>query len=111
MYFLIRLAHFPAIPATAAAVEIVVLHNFLWHEKFTWRDRHPANPRQTFNRLWRFHLGNGLVSLAGNTALTYCLVERMKAPLLPSAIAAILVCSLTNFFLADRWVYADKLEL
>jgi len=32
--------------STAAAVEITVIHNFLWHERFTWAeaaDRHPAS--------------------------------------------------------------------
>ena len=27
------------LPATALAVEAAVLHNFLWHERFTWADR------------------------------------------------------------------------
>jgi len=27
------------LPATALAVECVVLHNFLWHWHFTWSDR------------------------------------------------------------------------
>ncbi len=56
-------------------------------------------------RLWRFHAGNGLVSLAGNAILMYCLVERLKAPILPAAIGAIVLCSLANFLIADRWVY------
>jgi putative flippase GtrA len=56
-------------------------------------------------RLWRFHAGNGLVSLAGNTALMYCLVERLKAPVLPAAMGAIVICSLANFLIADRWVF------
>ena len=28
--------------ATALAVELAVLHNFAWHERWTWRDRPPA---------------------------------------------------------------------
>jgi len=27
------------LPATAVAIELSVLHNFLWHERWTWRDR------------------------------------------------------------------------
>lgn len=98
--------HMPAVAATAMAAEITVLHNFVWHEHFTWRDRRLKGVRQKAIRLWRFHGGNGLVSLLGNTALTYCLVERLKTPILPSAIGAIAVCSLLNLFLGDRWVYA-----
>ena len=89
--------------ATLVAVEITVLHNFVWHERFTWRNQGPKNSRQLALRLWRFHAGNGVVSLAGNTILMYGLVERLKAPVLPTAIGAIVVCSLANFLVADRW--------
>jgi putative flippase GtrA len=96
----------PTAVATAVAVEITLLHNFLWHQQFTWSDRRPTELRQRFQRLWRFHLGNGLVSLVGNTTLNYLLVDRMKFAALPSALASIAVCSIINFMLADRWVYA-----
>jgi len=91
--------------ATPVSVEIVVLHNFAWHEKFTWRDREVKSRRQKIARLWRFHLGNGFISVFGNTVLAYALVERLKAPVLPSALVAIVVCSLINFVVADQWVY------
>ncbi|HEY5175988.1 MAG TPA: GtrA family protein [Terriglobales bacterium] len=97
--------HMPVLAATPVAVEIVVLHNFAWHEGFTWRDRQLKSVRQRTVRLWRFHASNGLTSLLGNTVLAYFLVERPNAPVLPSAIGAILFCSLINFLVADRWVY------
>jgi len=91
--------------AMVVAVEITILHNFAWHERFTWGNRGLKSSRQLALRLWRFHAGNGLVSLAGNTALMYCLVERLKAPVLPAAMGAIVICSLANFLIADRWVF------
>lgn len=93
--------------ATPVAVEITILHNFIWHQRFTWRDRGANGFRQVALRLWRFHAGNGLISLCGNTLLMYCLADRLRAPAVPSAMAAIGVCSLVNFLLADRWVYAN----
>jgi putative flippase GtrA len=63
-------------------------------------------------RLWRFHAGNGLVSLAGNTVLVYCLVERLKIPVMPAAAGTIVLCSLANFLIADRWVFrSDAMDL
>ena len=91
--------------ATLVAVEITILHNFVWHEHVTWSDRGSKDFRHLVRRLWRFQTGNGLVSLAGNTALMYCLVGRFNAPVLPAAIGVIAVCSLANFLIADRWVY------
>ena len=91
--------------ATLVAVELTILHNFIWHERFTWGNRGPKSSRQLVLRLWRFHAGNGLISLAGNTVLMYCLVDRLKAPVMPAAIGAIVLCSLANFLIADRWVF------
>ena len=97
-------------PAAAmpAAVEMAVLHNFLWHERFTWRDREPAGLRQRAIRLGRFHAANGLVSLGGNTLILYLLVEVLGAPALPSALAAIALCAPLNYLVADRWVYGQS---
>src|SRR6266850_7391971 len=37
--FLTSVAHWPWLPATIVAVELAVVHNFIWHERVTWRDR------------------------------------------------------------------------
>jgi putative flippase GtrA len=99
---LTKRVHMRPVLATGMAVEITVLHNFFWHQRFTWRDR-----GQKTGRLWRFHLSNGLVSVAGNTLLMYCLVERLRVPPLISTLVSIAVCSAANFALADGYVYAE----
>src|ERR1700736_2028659 len=95
------------IAAVPIAVEIVVLHNFFWHERFTWRDQGNVGLRQRAIRLWRFHASNGLISLAGNTLLTYCLSHQLKVPSLVAAMTAIALCSPINFLAANCWVYRE----
>ena len=105
LYVLIKCFHHPAVAAMPLAVEITVLHNFVWHERFTWRERHPRGMRDVIGRLWRFHATNGIISLGGNTLLIYVLAKGFKAPVLPSAIVAIGMCAVLNFLIADKWVY------
>ena len=105
-YLLMKACHVSETGATFIAVEIVILHNFLWHERFTWRDREPLSLRQRTIRLFRFHAGNGLISLFGNALLTYLLVEWLSLPAMASAVAAITLCAPANYFVADRWVYS-----
>lgn len=89
-------------PAAAAiAVELVVLHNFCWHERVTWRDRRGAGIAA---RLGRFHAANGAVSIVGNAAVVWALT-RWGAPPLAAQAAAIALCAPVNFWVADRWVY------
>src|SRR5207245_10731789 len=52
--------------ATAAAVELAVLNNFVWHQRWTWKDRPSANTSETLRRLLKFNITNGAVSITGN---------------------------------------------
>ena len=88
--------------ATAVAVELALLHNFVWHERWTWRDRGAAGRA---GRLVRFHLGNGLLSIAVNLLLMRILVGRLHWPYLAANVAAIAAGSVINFFLGDRLVF------
>src|SRR5256885_16206617 len=67
--------------ATAVAVEAAILHNFAWHERWTWRDR-PAGGRSRLARLARFHAVNGTVSLAGRLLLLPVLRRGAGLPVL-----------------------------
>jgi putative flippase GtrA len=93
--------------ATALAVEAAVLHNFAWHQKYTWADRPSEDLYSVVVRLVRFHLSNGTVSIVGNVLLMRWLVGGLHVPVLPANFCAILVCSLVNFLLGDRFVFRD----
>jgi putative flippase GtrA len=90
--------------ASAAAVEITLLHNFVWHLHYTWPDRRKRSALLT--QLLRFHLSNGLVSMLGNLAQMRILVHDAHLPLLVSNVIAILCCSVVNFCLGNEWVFA-----
>ena len=90
--------------ATVAAVEAAILHNFAWHERWTWRDR-PASARVRLQRLWRFHLLNGVISLAGNLLLMRLLVGSAGVPPIPANVVAVVGCALLNFAASERLVF------
>jgi putative flippase GtrA len=91
--------------ATGLAVEIAVIHNFLWHERFTWADRPAARPVQSLVRLVKFNASNGAVSIGGNLLVMRLLVGELRVNYAVSNLVAIVVCSLANFLLGDRFVF------
>ena len=101
-----RLAPSHYLYASAAAVELAVLHNFVWHVHYTWRDR--RHNSELLSQLVRFHLSNGLVSIVGNLVLMRILVQQAHLPLLASNGIAILCCSIVNFGLGDGWAFAMR---
>lgn len=104
-----RLLHGHYLIASAAALELTLLHNFLWHVRYTWRDCRDELSRG--RQLLRFHLSNGLLSLAGNIMLMRLLVHAVHLPVLLANGIAILCCSLANFWISDRWTFSVRQPL
>jgi len=106
--------------ATAFAVEAAVVHNFVWHEQFTWVDRIKADRikldrielqglqpswRQSLPRFLRFNLTTGAVSIVGNLALMKVMVGEGHMNYLVANAIAIPLCSIANFVVSDTWVF------
>jgi len=115
LFLLKGVLHLNYLAATAMAVEAAVVHNFVWHEHFTWADRTTpggtkSNPlqRRSLPRLLRFHFSNGAVSILGNLALMKVLVGQAHMNYLVANAIAISICSLANFLMSDAWVFEQK---
>jgi putative flippase GtrA len=94
--------------ATAVAVEAAVLHNFIWHERWTWSDRTKASPSGVFARLVRFHISNGLITIVGNLSVMWLLVSRLHVGYIAANVFAMGACAIANFFASDRLVFQKE---
>src|SRR5262245_13491479 len=83
----------PYLAATAVAVELSILNNYLWHERWTWRDR-PASGRARLVRFARFHALNGLVSLGGNLLVVSALTGNFGVDPIVSNVVAVIACGI-----------------
>lgn len=90
--------------ATALAVEAAIVHNFAWHERWTWRDRHVGR-RGRWIRLARFNAVSGTVSITANVVFTALYVTMFGVHYLCANLMAIASCSLVNFLANDRLVF------
>jgi len=88
--------------ATAIAVELAVLHNFYWHERWTWRTRGTPG---LGGRLLRFHLANGALSLGSNLVWMRLLSGTLGMHYLPANAISIAVTALLNFAASERFVF------
>lgn len=92
--------------ATALAVETAILHNFIWHERWTWKSETGARtPRQIASLLGKFHLGAGGVSLVTNVVLTGTLSDLLHIHYLVANLLSITAAGLLNYFINDRLVF------
>ena len=96
------------LPATALAVEAAVLHNFVWHERFTWADRASVTRRQAVVRLLHFNFTTGAISIFGNLLLMRLLVGQAHLPALLANLVSIAACSLANFVASNSLVFRSS---
>ncbi len=94
--------HLDYLLATALAVEAAVVHNFLWHERFTWAGRATG---AGFTRFLKFNLTTGLFSIAGNILLMKLLAGALALQFLVANGIAITIFSIVNFAITDRFVF------
>jgi putative flippase GtrA len=93
------------IPATAVAVEAAVIHNFFWHERWTWADRGDPGVLGACRRFLRFNLTNGALSIAGNLVFMKLLMETLPVNYIVANCLAIAACAILNFVISDRFVF------
>ena len=97
------------LPATALAVQAAVLHNFVWHERWTWVDRTASHDSSRLARLLRFNLTIGVLSIGENLLLMELLVGRFEIHYLSANLIAIASCSVLNFVASDRLVFREAM--
>src|SRR5690349_24428823 len=98
--------HLGKLWATGLAVETAVLHNFLWHEHFTWA--HIGKGFGRGGRLLRFHAGNGLVSIVGNVLLVKLFTDLLRVNPYLANVFAVAICAVANFVVSERFVFRPR---
>jgi putative flippase GtrA len=91
--------------ATALAVEAAVVHNYLWHERFTWADR---TAEAGLVRFLKFNITTGAFSIVGNVLLMKLLVGMLALHYLVANGITIAVCSVVNFAVSNKFVFRAK---
>ena len=95
--------------STAVAVEAAIIHNFIWHLRWTWRDRSAGlSRREALMRLLRFHLGVGAVAMLANLLVTRFLVQEFGIHYAAANLAATVFAGMANFMISNFVVFASR---
>jgi len=107
-YLLHQVAGLADFLARVLAIEVAILHNFLWHSRWVWADRRAAAPRLV-TQLVRYHLGTLFSSYVVTLAAGWLLLQVLPEMPLREVISHLggIACGMvSNFLLADGWVFA-----
>lgn len=96
--------------STLIAVEITIIHNFFWHENWTWQE-YTSKANKFSDRLFRlakFNSTTGGISLLGNLVLMKIFVGVFNLPILIANLLAIICCSTLNFLVSHKVVFRKQ---
>jgi putative flippase GtrA len=92
------------VAATLLGIEAAILHNFAWHDRWTWGDR-PRRETWT-RRLARYNVLMAGSSLVVGAAVTWAVVTAFGWSVLPANAVAVGVAAAANYLASDRLVFA-----
>ena len=105
LFLLMGRLNWDYVPATTLAVESAVIHNFFWHERWTWADRAGSGWAGSLRRFLRFNLTNGALSIAGNLVFMHIFLQALPVNYAAANFLSMVACSILNFILSDRLVF------
>jgi dolichol-phosphate mannosyltransferase len=98
-------AGLPLLVASPLAVELSIVNNFLWNDRWTFLSR--VRTRGPIARFAQFNIVSFL-GLLITTATTLLLVEQIGLHYLVSNLCGIVLGSLCNFFANVHWTWPTK---
>jgi dolichol-phosphate mannosyltransferase len=105
IFFLREFFQLNYLVATLIAVQCSLIHNFFWHQRWTWKNSVSTGRREAFQRFLRFNSTSGTISMMGNLGFTSILVQAVHLPYLVCNILAIGGCNILNFLLANNFAF------
>lgn len=108
--FFMSILRWGFLPSTALAVEVAVVHNFIWHERWTWADRTNPGWMNAFRRFLRFNLTNGALSIVGNIIFMSLFLNTLPIHYLTANTLSIAACAVLNFVASDRYVFRNRMR-
>jgi len=103
LFLLTRLFHIHYMIATLLAVQVAIIHNFFWHQRWTWKESASQGKKESLRRFVKFNSSTGTLSMLGNVGVTAALVQALHLPLMICNILAIGACNIANFLFANTF--------
>jgi putative flippase GtrA len=90
--------------ATAVGLELAAFHNFIGHNKLTWKDRPARSIREWIDRYVKYQITKTTTIGASFTMTLLVIAATPLAPEIANTIA-VLACALPNYLLTERLVF------
>lgn len=96
--------------ASPIAIELSILNNFIWNDRFTWRGRRRARKLSIWKGLLRFNIVSWIAG-SMNWLLLIFFTEVAGIYYLWANLMAIAIAAAINFILNEKWTFKAMPDL
>ena len=96
----------PIIPASILAIEIAIIHNFIWFRHWAWKDR--VHRPSFFKHLIIFNAATGAVDFVGNVSVLWALTTFAGVHYLVANVLGMIVPPFIKFWLNEKFIFREK---
>jgi putative flippase GtrA len=96
----------PIIPAGLMAIEIAILHNFVWLRHWAWRGRTNGN-HSFFSQLLLYNLCTGAVDVVANLSILWCLSTFFHVHYLLANLLGMIAGPFIKFWVNEKIVFKE----
>ena len=99
----------PIIPASMMAIEIAIIHNFVWYRNWAWGDRREQQRERLpfFRQLLLYNVATGLVDLIVNVSILWLLYRVFGVYYLIANIIGMILGPFIKFWLNEKIIFKE----
>ncbi len=106
LYLFKGVLYIPIIPASMMAIEIAIIHNFIWMRYWAWRDRQNRPP--FLKQLLLYNAATGAVDLTANVSILWTLSTFFGVHYLLANILGMAAGPFIKFWLNEKLIFREK---
>lgn len=93
------------IPASILAIEVSILHNFLWYRYWAWRDRRRENYQPFWPQFLKYNFITGSVDFLVAVPTLWVLSTVFKIHYLAANLLAMIAPPIIKFYLNEKHIF------
>ncbi len=108
LYLMKGVLGIPLIPASMIAIELAIVHNFIWHRNWTWKKRIADKPEPFFKQLLVYNTATGLVDILVNVSLLWILTTFFGVYYLIANVIGMIMGPVIKFWLNEKVIFRKQ---
>jgi putative flippase GtrA len=99
--------HIRIIPAGMLAIEVAIIHNFIWLRHWAWRDRTLNGHRSFFRQLLLYNVFTGAVDMVANVSVLWSLSTLLHIHYLLANLLGMVAGPFVKFWVNEKIIFKE----